>query len=75
VVEHVLGVLLIRQELLNFQDVFPYLRQVQRAEVLEEALVYQVLSGRKRTLSMLKKKALGTSLGGFTSARYMNFSE
>ncbi len=74
-VEDVLGVLLVCQELLHFHDVFPNLGEVEWAEVLEESLVYKVLSSRQCTLSILKKKALGTSLGGFTSARYMNFSE
>jgi hypothetical protein len=75
VVEDVVGVLLVGEELLNLADVLPDLGQVQRPEVLEEPLVRQVLNIPPPTLSTLKKKALGTSFGGFTSARYRNFSE
>lgn len=68
-VENILAVLFVSQKFLHLVDVLPDLRQVQRPEILEETLISEVLHVGKGTLSTLKKKALGTSLGGLTSAR------
>lgn len=68
-VEGAVGVLLVAEELVHLVDVLPGFGDVQRPEVLEKALVAQVLASRNSTLSMLKKKALGISLGGLVSAR------
>ncbi len=68
-VEGVAGVLLVVEELVDLVDVLPYFGQVEWPEVLEETLVDEVLRGEGGTLSMLKKKALGISVGGERSAR------
>jgi hypothetical protein len=68
-IEGAVGVLLVAEELVHLVDVLPGFGDVQRSEVLEKALVAQVLASRNSTLSMLKKKALGISLGGLVSAR------
>jgi hypothetical protein len=68
-VKNVAAKLLIIQELVHLVDVLPDFGDVERTEVLKEALVNQVLDNRQRTLSILKKKALGMSLGGAVSAR------
>jgi hypothetical protein len=69
VVENAVAVLFVTQKFLHLADVLPDLRQVQRPEILEEALIGEVLHVGICTLSTLKKKALGTSLGGSMSAR------
>ena len=68
-VERAAAVLLVAQKFVHLVNVFPDFGQVQRPEVLEEALVAEVLSDQGGTLSMLKKKALGISLGGLVSAK------
>jgi hypothetical protein len=74
-VEYVVTVLLFVEEFINFIDVLPNLGDVERSEILEKSLVSEVLGIREEcTLSILKKKAFGTSFGGLTSARYKNFS-
>lgn len=68
-VKDVLVVFLIGEELLHLADILPHFAQVDWSEVLKETLISEVLYFGTPTLSILKKKALGTSLGGLTSAR------
>ena len=67
-VEDAVGILGLGEELMHLVDVLPYASQVQRAEILVEGVVHQVLPQAGSTLSMLKKKDLGLSLGGELSA-------
>ena len=73
-VESVAGVALIVEELVDLVNILPYLGKVERPEVLEETFVEEVLNRDRHTWSMLKKKALGISLGGVWSARKKNLS-
>lgn len=68
-VECVVTELLVGQKLVHFVNILPDLGQVQWPEIFEETLVDEVLTEWEGTLSMLKKKALGMSLGGEWSAR------
>ena len=68
-VEDTVGVLSLREELVHLVNVLPDLADVQRAEVFVKGVVSQVLGRDGGTLSMLKKKDLGLSLGGSLSAK------
>lgn len=69
-VEYIIAVFFVGEELLHFVDVLPNFGEVEGPEILEEALIGEILTILERyTLSILKKKALGTSLGGLVSAR------
>lgn len=69
-VEDIIAVFFVSEELMHFVDVLPNLGKVERPEILEEALIGEILTIFERyTLSILKKKALGTSFGGLLSAR------
>lgn len=75
-VEDIIAVFFVSEELMHFVDVLPNFGQVEWPEVLEEALIGEILTiFESFTLSILKKKAFGTSLGGLLSARQKNFSE
>lgn len=69
VVECVFAEFFVVEEFVDFVDVLPDFGDVEGSEIFEESFVDQVLDGVGGTLSMLKKKALGMSLGGATSAR------
>ena len=68
-VKYIFGVLLVMQEFVDLVYVLPNLGQIQRAEILKESFVGEVLTMVKPTLSILKKKAWGMSFGGWWSAR------
>jgi len=68
-VECVFAEFFVVEEFVDLIDVFPYLRDVQWSKVFKESFINQILIGVDGTLSMLKKKALGMSFGGATSAR------
>ena len=68
-IEDVFREFLFVEEFVYFVYVLPDLGQVERSKILEKSLVNKILHEFKNTLSMLKKKALGISLGGELSAR------
>lgn len=63
-VKCVLRKFLVMKEFVHFIDVFPNFSQIEWSKVFKEALVHKILDVSIHTLSMLKKKALGMSLGG-----------
>jgi hypothetical protein len=66
--KNVFCVFFVVEKLMNFLNVLPNFSYVERSEILEESFVDKILYEGVDTSSMLKKKALGTSLGGLVSA-------
>jgi hypothetical protein len=66
--ENVFCVFFIVEKLMNFLNVLPNFSDVKWSEIFEESFIDKILYVYVDTSSMLKKKALGTSLGGLVSA-------